>query len=81
MAKPLFVSTSSGSLYDYIYRFTIRVSFNKGKRKGVEVVGRIKTASAKCSEITIKGKRISFKPKDAKPIHRSDGYRYSFCCV
>ena len=59
----------------------VRVSFNKGKRKEVEVVGRIKTASAKCSEITIKGKRISFKPKDAKPIHRSDGYRYSFCCV
>ena len=59
----------------------VKVLFSKGKRKGVEMIGRIKTASAKCCEITVKGERISFKPLDAKPIHRSDGYRYSFCSV
>lgn len=59
----------------------VRVLFSKGKHKGMNVVGRIKTAGAGGCEITANGKRISFKPKDASPIHRSDGYRYSFHSV
>jgi len=59
----------------------IRVVYSKGKRKGTSLVGRIKTAAKGGSEITVLGTRISFNPRDAKPIHRSDGYRYSFDAV
>jgi hypothetical protein len=59
----------------------VKVLFSKGKRKGVEMIGRVKTAGAGGCEITANGKRISFKPKNASPIHRSDGYRYSFHSV
>ncbi|WP_267901200.1 hypothetical protein [Dulcicalothrix desertica] len=27
------------------------------------------------------GKETSFSPKNTKPIHRSDGYRYSFTTI
>lgn len=56
----------------------IRVLYSKGKRKSTELVGRIKTAGLVQREITVLVSRNSFNPRDARPIHRSDGYRYLF---
>jgi len=68
-------------LKDWTAGDIIRVVYSKGKRKGTSLVGRIKTAASGSCEITVLGSRISFNPRDAKSIHSSDGYRYSFGTV
>ena len=54
----------------------------KVKRKdGTSVLGRVKKAAKKLAFIPFGGKETSFSPKKTKPIHRSDGYRYSFTTI
>ena len=74
-------ATPKQPLKDWKAGDIILVMPSRGKRKGMMLIGRIKTAGVKGCEITVSGKRISFNPKDAQPIHRSDGYRYSFSYV
>lgn len=45
------------------------------------VIGRVKKAGKKLAFIPLGGKETTFSTKNAKPIHRSDGYRYSFAHI
>lgn len=48
---------------------------------GTSVLGRVKKAAKTLAFIPFGGKETSFSPKNTKPIHRSDGYRYSFTTI
>lgn len=51
------------------------------KQGGNFVLGRVKKAAKTLAFIPFGGKETSFSPKNTKPIHRSDGYRYSFTTI
>ena len=51
------------------------------KKDGTSVLGRVKKAAKTLVFIPFRGKETSFSPKNTKPIHRSDGYRYSFTII
>ncbi|TWH54264.1 LOW QUALITY PROTEIN: Restriction endonuclease [Dulcicalothrix desertica PCC 7102] len=51
------------------------------KKDGTSVLGRVKKAAKTLIFIPFRGKETSFSPKNTKPIHRSDGYRYSFTTI
>ncbi|BAZ18741.1 hypothetical protein NIES4071_106260 (plasmid) [Calothrix sp. NIES-4071] len=51
------------------------------RKDGSFVLGRVKKAAKALAFITFGGKETSFSPKNTKPIHRSDGYRYSFTTI
>lgn len=51
------------------------------KKDGSSKIGRVKKAGKELAYIPFGGKETSFTSKNAKPIHRSDGYRYSFIAI
>ncbi|KAB8319201.1 HNH endonuclease [Tolypothrix campylonemoides VB511288] len=51
------------------------------KKDGTMLMGRVKKAAKKLVYIPFGGKEASFSSENAKAIHRSDGYRYSFAAI
>ncbi|BAZ18783.1 hypothetical protein NIES4071_106680 (plasmid) [Calothrix sp. NIES-4071] len=51
------------------------------KKDGTSVLGRVLKAAKTLAFIPKGGKETTFHPKKTKPIHRSDGYRYSFTTI